>query len=788
MGPPPRNRVNLKKLLDDLDCERWPHSHAQEVAGQSFSFGSKKGKKQQQQFASEAASKPTRPASRAEASLPLSAAAHAPRVMTPASLQRQRREHSTPALPQSPKSPLGSSTSSPIRLPPVEKPPPIAVGFKGLGASGKRFGAKGTSAALQSGLRMEMALQSEQRQRQGYEEMRARSSRSLRSRDWGAAEESLSSQIADFGGHRNALLFSSRSFTNLKLGRNSEALRDAEHAATLDPSSTAAHLRRSQSLIRLGPSRAAEAGIALLETLDRTGAGGPVADRWGADALASRAEVRGESGSHDDHALAATGTSSSRPTSSAVDLFGDVLGVIRRQRSFPCLLTRESIETFSTRAAVRKPTGRGLGPRTLRVSTEYDGESSRRLPGPCGPLVLKSIGKNRLHVGWSDASCAPDNADEDAAAGMMGFVLELADASEVGPNQDGGHRFSRGKGLAWQRVYTGHETSFEVGGLSEDTDYALRISARNPEGSGPHSDVLRVTTLLDDFAVLSQTHASLPRGWQQLDRHVADMLDSGYTGVPRKAHWEGVKESLGRYYVEIKGTFKLYCLLGPSATAETGKQSKQELGNGIGMTLPQFQRFVEDCGIARAGAQWHSSDGDERTLIRAVGSSLSRQEVERIFLRANKELEEAIGEAGAHGLPSNEDNPDAQLLEHEFVNTLLRLGKAKYGGLIEPGSEPSPLSSCLERLLDHYVLPAHKFELNDKMAVACRDRMVCSAFEQQPCFAQCTVAYALSAQTTCCCRSARVCYRCAPSSRSMPPRSRLCTRALAQSAPSSSLT
>ena len=221
--PPPRNRVNLKKLLDDLDCERWP----QENAGQSFSFG-KKGKKgkdhqqQQQQFAKDAARKPTRPASRAEAPLPLSAAAHAPRVMTPASLSRSR---GLQRRPHTPLSPLGSSLSSPILLPPVEKPPPIAVGFKGLGASNKRFGAKGASAALQSGMRAEMAMQSEHLQRAGYDERRARSSRSMRKRDWGAAEESLSSQIEEFGGHRNPLLYSSRSFTNLKLGRTSEALR-----------------------------------------------------------------------------------------------------------------------------------------------------------------------------------------------------------------------------------------------------------------------------------------------------------------------------------------------------------------------------------------------------------------------------------------------------------------------------------------------------------------------------------------------------------------------------------
>lgn len=86
--------------------------------------------------------------------------------------------------------------------------------------------------------------------------------------------------------------------------------------------------------------------------------------------------------------------------------------------------------------------------------------------------------------------------------------------------------------------------------------------------------------------------------------------------------------------------------------------------------------------------------------------------------------EEAIGEAGSHGLPTNEDNPDSMLMAHEFVQALLRLGRARYGDLIAKGSDPSPLSSALERMMDHCICPATGIELNDKLSMLCRDRRV----------------------------------------------------------------
>ena len=147
-------------------------------------------------------------------------------------------------------------------------------------------------------------------------------------------------------------------------------------------------------------------------------------------------------------------------------------------------------------------------------------------------------------------------------------------------------------------------------------------------------------------------------------------------------------QSLARYYVNLKGAFRLYCLLGSSPTDPPG--------NGEHMGLGQFLRFVDECGIAKAGAQWASSSAKGKKL--GAAAALDRKQVERVFRASNRELDLGIGSAEAAGLPSNDENPDAYLMAHEFVQALLRLARARYGELIDRGNDPAPLSTVFGAL------------------------------------------------------------------------------------------
>ena len=143
-------------------------------------------------------------------------------------------------------------------------------------------------------------------------------------------------------------------------------------------------------------------------------------------------------------------------------------------------------------------------------------------------------------------------------------------------------------------------------------------------------------------------------------------------------------QSLARYYVNLKGAFRLYCLLGAAPS--------EPPGNGEHMGLGQFLRFVDECSIAKAGAQWASASSAKGKKIGAA-AALDRKQVERVFHASNRELDLGVGSADAAGLPSNDENPDAYLMAHEFVQSLLRLARLRYGELIDRGNDPAPLST-----------------------------------------------------------------------------------------------
>ena len=271
-----------------------------------------------------------------------------------------------------------------------------------------------------------------------YESMRSRSSLSLHLGDWTSAEESLSDQITMSS--KNAVLFNSRSYCNLKLNRLSTALSDADRAVSLEPHSPIGHYRRAQALCKA--QRPHEAGNALLASLDHSGADGPATDDGGFVDLpnASHAELRGMYGLPRGLPMAAAaskqGGGGPRPTtnqglprvhqlgSEAPELvrFGDVLGRIRRERHYwqsgrsviiPPIMAAGSKRsgqigttafgsspTLQLPAALRRSRG-GLGPDRLHLLGD-DNAPMATVPTACAPPEPFEIGMHAIDVKWSD--------------------------------------------------------------------------------------------------------------------------------------------------------------------------------------------------------------------------------------------------------------------------------------------------------------------------------------------------------------------------------------------------
>ena len=213
-----------------------------------------------------------------------------------------------------------------------------------------------------------------------------------------------------------------------------QALRDAERASSLDPKCSVAALRRGAALSKL--DRAPEAGGALLECMEREGPTGPAVDqwatpeRWGEDMLTMsygppRPQQRrpltvhaggGRGGGRGG--VGGEGQNGGRPEGdSAVTLFGNVLGQIRRERSFPELgqfggspfaLQQKQQQQKSP---MRRPTtGHGLGPARL-PGDDDDINEANRYPAACGPVQLVELRKLSMKVCWREAVHADDEGE-----------------------------------------------------------------------------------------------------------------------------------------------------------------------------------------------------------------------------------------------------------------------------------------------------------------------------------------------------------------------------------------
>lgn len=76
----------------------------------------------------------------------------------------------------------------------------------------------------------------------------------------------------------------------------------------------------------------------------------------------------------------------------------------------------------------------------------------------------------------------------------------------------------------------------------------------------------------------------------------------------------------------------------------------------------------------------------------------------------------------------NDANPDNSVIQHEFVNALVRLGRARYPELLCGGNEYTgslcPLANCLDALMEQHVIPFATFDVRDAVSVALKTRLV----------------------------------------------------------------
>ena len=149
-----------------------------------------------------------------------------------------------------------------------------------------------------------------------FNALRLRATAAHAMHDWSALEATLSKQLAL--SKSNPVLYSTRSLANRRLRKVAQASRDADVIISLEPYSPHGYYRRAEA--RLSENKLSEAASDLIASMERNGLPGPAVDCSGfIDLERPRAE-----GDYRDS------IESSLPCS----LFGDVLGRIRRGRSF----------------------------------------------------------------------------------------------------------------------------------------------------------------------------------------------------------------------------------------------------------------------------------------------------------------------------------------------------------------------------------------------------------------------------------------------------------------------
>ena len=239
-----------------------------------------------------------------------------------------------------------------------------------------RWGMTG-GGALAAEMRRRKAL----RLRNTYDALRAKTADASKGHDWQAMEAHVSKQIAMCEG--NVALFSARSRANRKLGKFAQGLRDADVMVNLAPYSAKGHYRRAQVLCE--DAKLTAAGESLIKSLSLSGMDGPSTDGAGFGDLG---QLRLGATPHPD-----AEEEEGRPNPEC-SKFGDVLGGIRRSRSF----FQQSNKGKPGANLVRELGGHGLNMRTV------DGGQAEaaRPPGQCASPTTTSVTAHAINVLWRD--------------------------------------------------------------------------------------------------------------------------------------------------------------------------------------------------------------------------------------------------------------------------------------------------------------------------------------------------------------------------------------------------
>ena len=289
--------------------------------------------------------------------------------------------------------------------------------------------------------------------------------------------------------------------------------------------------------------------------------------------------------------------------------FEDVLGSIRRQRSYWQLPHPKANPTFDKR---------------LPPAKEAVVNATR--PGKPAPLKARVTAWNAIRVSWQVVE--DDGGDE-----CFQYEVQF---SAVDPMTK--------EAASWKTAFSGiRKFGVTLSELLPETEYVFRLQATNSIGGSLWSDYARART---EAVPAGQRRAvnDIPQSWHDLQHSVGDAFTrispaGGLT--PQNVWWDDTLSALRRHMAVLKQCFRIYTLVGTTDD------------NPIDVSISQFRRMVSD--------------------LKLTGTSFPAAEIETLFMRSTRRYENAqatghrgnrthgaedgqvVGQAGKEASPAKTD-------------------------------------------------------------------------------------------------------------------------------------
>ncbi len=493
--------------------------------------------------------------------------------------------------------------------------------------------------------------------REAVQRQRRRADAAARRGEWEEAEEALTSALGFVD--ENADLLCYRSMVRLKQQKVRHALTDAQRAANIQPASSRPFHRMGQAMVASGEQqRLAEVGSAYYCSL----------------ALSPR-------------------------DANAALMFDGSLAMIRRGRHyFP---GRERQQETMLQSPDKLPGG--------------------RTPAACAPPAVGAAPHAPhacLHVHWVapsddggeeifqyEVEVAP--VDPLCPDAPLAFTKAYAGLPQAEPHSDGGGGCGDSADGADgadgdEAAGDGRMLSALISGLDADTEYAVRVAARNDRGRAEWC-VPTVACTLRASPKARQLDTVVPEAWLELRANMADVtsaLERRY-GTSAHSDWHALVRVWMAHLAPLRLAYRLYVLLGNTEAAPRD------------ISLTQFRRFVEDCHVLRR-------------------TPASKVDVDLIFTRVNRTVNNGGLESGGGAAESASREDQNRMGQDEFVHALVRLAllraeqRAAGGSAAAARAAPS-MAASFELLVQECVKPHASFELHDELTDEIGGRQVRAA-------------------------------------------------------------